>query len=134
MSNQIEPNWANYIAMDGDGLESFYEKKPILVNNRWRSDGKRMLVDGILNDSSRFKESLRFTDQAERKISSFISSIGIRESEEKLDRFYDLVLKPKVNAMLAAKNMELKDLTHNEIANIIAEYVLHEHNQTILVL
>jgi hypothetical protein len=93
-----------------------------------------MLVEGIFNDSSRFKESLRFTDQAERKISSFISSIGVKGNEEKLDRFYDLVLKPRVDAMLTAKNMELKDLTHDEIADITAEYVLHEHNQEILIL
>ena len=110
MSNQIEPSWANYMIVENDEIKSFHENKPTVL-------------DG---------QSLYLTDRADRKLSHFISSLNGKENEERFDQFFSNVVKPRVEAMLLAKKMELKDLTFDEIADITAEYVLHEHYQTMI--
>lgn len=128
MNNQIEPSWANYIAMDGDGSEFFYEKKPILVNNRWRSKGRRMLIDGSLNDPKEYRNSLRFTEKTEEKILNYTSFVFKPENKDRFDRLYEWI-----KSAIADRKIDLKNLTHIEVEDLTAEYIIDEHYQEIII-
>jgi len=52
------PHWANWIAMDADGYESFHENEPLRGVDRWVSTGQKILVDGVANSPIGWEESL----------------------------------------------------------------------------